>query len=175
MSADLLLLADLARLGLDEHSYRAVVLLPMIEVAWADRSIQAQERKHILEVATGHGLLSGRGAAAVEGWLKERPSDETLELGRSVLVRLAHKRSGIGADVPEHALDTVVELCAQVAESAGGLFGLFWRVSPHEREVIRKIGQALENHRKVEQKGWGDLVEELRTREFDLDDLKRQV
>lgn len=181
------LLADLAVLGLDPGSYRAVVLLPMIEVAWADRTIQAQERKHILEVAKGHNLLSGRGAVALEVWLRERPSDELLELGRSVLVRLAHKRSGLGADLPEHSLDTVVELCAQVAEAAGGVFGLIWRVSGDERKAIREIGKAIDGHRadvrgpydhiagKNPSGAWADLVDELKTRDFDLDAIEKEA
>lgn len=183
------LLQDLATLGLDARSFRAVALLPLVEVAWADHEVQLQERKHILEIAKGHGLLSGRGALALDRWLSSRPSEDELALGRSVLVRLAHSTDGIGADLPEDSLQTVVEMCAQVAEAAGGLFGLFQRVSAEERATIRAIADAIEQHSsdvrdtKPAQAGgatlddaWKDLLDEVATRdEIRLDDLEAQA
>jgi tellurite resistance protein len=182
---DELVRKELAELGLDERSFRAVALLPLIEVAWADHEIQPAEKKHILEVAKGHGLLSGRGAMALQRWLTERPTDYELTVGRRVLVRLARKRDGLGADLPEHALDTVVEMCVQVAEAAGGTFGLFWRVSPEEKDTIRAIADAIAEVRAEDAHAagtataddpWGDMLEELRTRDqIDLDALERQA
>ena len=51
---------------------------------------------------------------------------------------------GIGSDMPEHIIDTVVELCAVVAESAGGLFDVFFTVSSDERRAIRAIAEHLD-------------------------------
>ncbi len=182
---DQALVADLSTLGLDARSFRAVILLPLVEVAWADREVQPEERRHILQIAKGHNLLSGRGALALEHWLKERPSDETLTLGRSVLVRLAHRTDGLGADLPESSLDTVVEMCVQVAEAAGGMFGMFWRVTADERKAIRKIGREIEqhasdvrpdNHGVVGQTltgAWADLLEEMAS--WDDNDLDAEA
>jgi tellurite resistance protein len=141
---DLELIAELHKLGLDADSFRAVALLPLVEVAWADQSVQAQERKSILLIAKGHDLLEGRAAEVVETWLTTRPSDETFALGRRVLATLAHRKSGLGADMPEHVTETIVDLCAVVAESAGGLFGVLWTVSSAERRTIKRIAEHLE-------------------------------
>lgn len=140
---DLELIAELHKLGLDADSFRAVALLPLVEVAWADKTIQPQERKSILLIAKGHKLLEGQAAAVVDGWLTTRPSDEDFARGRTVLGTLAHRKSGLGADMPEHVAETIVELCAVVAESAGGLFGVFFTVSSDERRTIRKIADHL--------------------------------
>jgi hypothetical protein len=140
---DLELIAELHQLGLDVDSFRAVALLPLIQVAWADRQVQPQERKSILLIAKGHKLLEGRAAAVVDGWLTSRPSDEDFQRGRRVLAVLAHRRTGLGADMPEHVIDTVVDLCSVVAESAGGLFGVFFTVSTEERRTIRQIAEHL--------------------------------
>lgn len=141
---DLELIAELHRLGLDADSFRAVTLLPLVEVAWADKTVQAQERKAILAIAKGHDLLTGKAATVVEGWLEKRPSDETFELGRRLVATLAHRKTGLGADVPEHVIDTIVELCAVVAESAGGLFGVLFTVSADERRTIKAIAEHLD-------------------------------
>lgn len=141
---DLELIAELHKLGLDADSFRAVALLPLVEVAWADKSVQAQERKSILLIAKGHDLLEGRAAEIVGGWLETRPSDETFDLGRQILATLAHRKTGLGADMPEHVTDTIVDLCAVVAESAGGLFGVFFTVSTDERRTIKHIADHLD-------------------------------
>ena len=147
---DLELIAQLHTLGLDAESFRAVALLPLIEVAWADEKIQPQERKSILLIAKGHNLLVGAAADVVERWLTRRPTPEEFERGRKVLAILAHRRSGLGSDMPEHVIDTIVELCSVVAESAGGLFGVLFTVSSEERRTIRRITDHLEQVAKVE-------------------------
>ncbi len=141
---DLELIAELHALGLDADSFRAVALLPLVEVAWADQSVQAQERKSILLIARGHDLLEGRAADVVKSWLEVRPSDEAFARGRRVLATLAHRKTGLGADMPVHVTDTIVDLCAVVAESAGGLFGVFFTVSAEERRAIKRITDHLE-------------------------------
>lgn len=140
---DLELIAKLQRLGLDAESFRAVALLPLIQVAWADARIQPQERKAILLIAKGHDLLVGRAEEVVQQWLAQRPNDEHFALGREVLATLAHRKEGLGADMPESVTDTVVELCSVVAESAGGLFGMMWTTSAAERKAIRQIADHL--------------------------------
>jgi tellurite resistance protein len=140
---DLELIAELHKLGLDADSFRAIALLPLIEVAWVDRAVQAQERKSILLIARAHKLLEGAAANVVENWLSTRPTDETFKKGREILGILAHRKSGLGADMPEHITDTVVELCSVVAESAGGLFGVFFTVSTEERRAIHRIAEHL--------------------------------
>lgn len=140
---DLELIAKLQQLGLDADSFRAVALLPLIQVAWADQRVQPQERKAILLIAKGHDLLAGSAGEIVHRWLEDRPSEEHFALGREVLGTLAQRKQGLGADMPESVLDTVVELCTVVAESAGGLFGLIWRVSSDEQRTIRQIATHL--------------------------------
>ncbi len=182
---DLELIAKLHRLNLDAESFRAVALLPLIQVAWADQRVQPQERKAILLIAKGHELLVGRAEEVVHGWLEERPTDEQFALGREVLAVLAQRKQGLGADMPVSVTDTVVELCSVVAESAGGLFGLIWRVSSDERRAIRQIAQHL-NQVADEEAGpmrgvvgrtltgtWLDIMDDLNTDEAPLPEADR--
>lgn len=139
-------------LGLDHESYRAILLLPLIEVAWADGEIQAPERETILGYGEGNQLLAGRAHDVVQDWLTNRPSDDFFERGRAVLVELAHDKEGLGRDIGFGAVDAVVEYCEVVAESSGGLFGMFFQTSQSETLAIRKIAEHIarlhqEHHR----------------------------
>lgn len=130
---------ELDALGLSEASYRAILLLPLVEVAWADGEIQAQEREEILSYAEGNRLLEGGAHAVVEDWLTERPSADYFERGRAALVRLAHYQDGFGRDIHPAHVDDVLEYCTVVAEAAGGLFGMFFQTSDAERVAMHEI------------------------------------
>jgi len=140
MSDDKTFLRDLDALGLDASSYRAILLLPLIEVAWADDAIQAPERDAILGYGEGNQLLADGARAVVEEWLTERPSRDFFERGRAILVRLAHKPDGFGREIKPHQVDDIVEYCDIIAESAGGLLGMFFQTSAGEQQAIREIG-----------------------------------
>lgn len=129
---------DLDALGLDVESYRAILLLPLIEVAWADGEIQAEEREAIMGYGEGNALLDGRAGTVVEEWLTVKPTEDFFERGRAVLVALAHDREGLGKDIGPGKVDAIVEYCTVVAESAGGILG-FFQVSQAESLAIKNI------------------------------------
>ncbi len=144
MPTDDQLREELGQLGLNERSFRALALLPLVEVAWADHQIQSEEKDKIIQIARGHKLLTRSGAEVLKDWLTDRPSPETFARGRKLLVALAHHEGQVGSDMPPEALQTVLEFCAHVAEAAGGLFGVFWTISGAEKRALREIAQAIE-------------------------------
>ena len=139
------LIAALSELGIAPESWRAVALLPVVQVAWADGEVQPREQKQILELATGYGLLDGPAAAVVRGWLATRPDERTLALGRRILVALVHRHRGPGADLGPEALADVARHCEEVARAAGGLFDVVFTVDAREREAITQVVAALQD------------------------------
>lgn len=139
MDVDKKFLRALDALGLNDSSYRAILLLPLIEVAWADGEIQKEEREAILGYGEGNQLLAGEARTAIEEWLTERPSSDFFARGREILVELAHKPDGFGKDINPHKVDDIVEYCNVIADSAGGLFGMFFQSSAGEKEAISDI------------------------------------
>ncbi len=137
------LLDELAFLGIDRESYRVVAMLPLVQVAWADGEVQPPEQEFILRVAGGHGLLHGNAAAILQHWLDERPSDEQIRRGRSLLIALSHRQQGLGSDLDAGTLRDVQALCIQVARSAGGVFDLLFTVDPSEQAAIDEIGKEM--------------------------------
>ncbi len=163
------LLLELASLGIDRDSYRVVVLLPLVQVAWADGRIQAQERELILRVAGEHGLLSGSSGEVLRHWLERAPTAEQIDTGRRLLVALTHRHRGLGSELDASALRDIQQLCVQVAQAAGGLFDALFTVEDAEQRALEEIATAfgqqtaavLEDLPTPEGGGWTDLDDEL--------------
>ena len=161
------LIADLAALGMDRNSWRAVVLLPVVQVAWADGQIQAPERELILRVAGDNGLLDGPAGMVIRDWLEKEPTEAQVAIGRRLLVSLVHRHRGLGSELDPVALDDVEALCLQVAKSAGGVFDLLFTVEAAERTALDEIAKAFGDQTRV-------LLDDLPTPEggewIDLDE-----
>jgi GNAT superfamily N-acetyltransferase len=137
------ILEALAELGVAPHLWRVVLLLPMVQIAWADAAIQLNERERILAIAQAAGLADGEAGEVLTRWLSERPSRAELATGRRVLVALAYRQRGIGAELDVGELERVIELCLDVARSAGGLFDTVFTVSREERAALVEITREL--------------------------------
>jgi len=131
----------LGRLGVDAHSLRALPLLPLVQVAWADGRVQRAERGLIHEVARKYGL-GDAGMALLDRWLDVRPSDKSFLLARRVLLALWARDRDRG-EAPE-SLDGVIRMCMCVARVAGGLFGLAFTLDRRELDLIGEISQSLQ-------------------------------
>ena len=138
------LIEELQHLGIDRHSHKVVALLPLVQVAWADGTVQRAEADLIRKLAEQHGMDEGDGARILESWLAEAPTLDVMDRGRQVLLELAVRDGAeLGASVGPETLEQVVDLCEQVARAAGGLFGILWTVDERERSAIAQIARAL--------------------------------
>ena len=80
------LLRRVAALGLDEGSGAAILLAPLVQVAWAEGHVSERERETVLEIAASRGVGPGSPARAkLESWLKTRPDDSVFETAMEVL------------------------------------------------------------------------------------------
>jgi cytochrome P450 len=148
----------LEELGIDRESHRVLALLPLVYVAWADGRVQRAERSLILRIGMEKGWLTGRGAEILERWLSAAPSAEEVRKGLGVLGAFAGLERGFGARAVSH--DTLLHLvsyCRDVAEAAGGVFGLGAAVTGPEEEALAAIARAFDLQGG---KTWQDLVAE---------------
>jgi len=130
----------LADLGIDEQSVRALPLLPLIQVAWADGEVQPAERTLIEQLAVDRFELGDEGHRLVANWMRYPPSPSYLERGRKVLHAVA-QREDAGLDADD--LGDVVKLAKKVAKASGGLFGI-GSVSRSEADALDEIAKALQ-------------------------------
>jgi tellurite resistance protein len=124
-------------LGMSKESWRALPLLPLVAVAWADGEIQDSERQLILRIANDFGL-DDDGRLHLQNWLTFPPSADTVRTGQTVLLSLCSSK---GPADPQ-LLDDVISFSHQVAAAAGGFFGI-GAISSEEAQAIDRIGEAL--------------------------------
>ena len=127
---------ELKGLGVDKYSYRALPLLPLIEVAWADGEVQPAERELILKLAVEKYDLQEEGRRLLTNWLQFRPSSDYLRRGRMALIGM------VGASSKMGSLDDVLGFCMDVAKAAGGVFGI-GAVDSDEKAAIGEIASVL--------------------------------
>ncbi len=128
----------LKSLGIDRDNVKLVALLPLVQVAWADGTVQQAERKVIRDAAARLDLEDTK---ALETWLVKKPSTLQFLTGNQILLALSAR--GEGKLMPE-TLPLLIEWCSEVAEAAGGLFGLAFTVEASERVAIAEIANLLQ-------------------------------
>ena len=136
--------ASLEALGVDRDSYRVIALLPLVYVAWADGKVQARERAAILRIAEERGWLAGKGRAILDGWLAEAPSEAQLAAGIALLNHLARERGELADSLDADDLHLLLLHCKDVAEAAGGFFGLREAQSAEELSALEAIAGTLD-------------------------------
>jgi hypothetical protein len=135
------LLKRVAALGLDEGSGAAILLAPLVQVAWAEGHVTEAERAVVFDVALSRGVVSGTPAyAKLEEWLKTRPADSIFETALEVL-RVAE--SVLPPEERQARVKEVVDACKRVASASGGglgkLLGMSSGVSGDEAAVLDAI------------------------------------
>ena len=119
-------------LGFEGETARVLHLMPLVEVAWADGKLSANERKVILQTADAHGIEPHSEAGIVlASMLEERPSDTVLEEILKVLKDLLRAKK-------MHS-QSVLDACLDVAAASGGFLGLGDKISDEERALIEQI------------------------------------
>ncbi len=98
--------------------------------------IQRQERTAILKVAEARGLAPGDSAFDyLETLLEARPSETFMNESLAVLREMMASHEATG--------ETLVALCIDIADAAGGFFGLGNRVSAEERATLERLAADL--------------------------------
>lgn len=116
-------------------------IVPLIEVAWADGTIDDKERTAVLAGAAANGLKKGSVEyALLESWLQSSPPAKLLDAWMHYIEGLCE----IMSKDERHAFkDELIGRARKVAEASGGVLGL-GKISLPEQAVIRKMEGAFE-------------------------------
>ncbi len=138
--------ADLTRrlhqLGIDYESVGALLLLPLVEVAWADGTLSPGEATGIVTVAR-EWELSEEAVLVVRGWLRYPPSTAYGQRARAALAQML--TDGVPFQGPWDAQVILAE--AQRIASIGGSWLSFLRSRAAERAVIEQWRENFEAKR----------------------------
>lgn len=119
----------------------AFKLYPLVEIAWADGSLDAKESTAIEAAAEKAGVL--RGSAAFErlaAWMRSGPTDNARTVWRLYASQL---RKTLAKEELDTFRNDLLKFANTVAEASGGLFGIFNSTSSGEAQVIEEIKKAL--------------------------------
>ena len=134
-------LEKLVALGLRGNTIAALSLVPLIQVAWADGTIQDNERTAILQGAHGKGLDEGTpGYELLQAWLAKRPGDDLFVAWEAYIKALA---SQLNDEQNRLLRNQIVGFAKMVAAAAGGILG-FGKVSASEEKVLHRIEAAFQ-------------------------------
>ena len=133
-------LDKLVAMNVTPETVAGLALVPLVEVAWADRTLDEKERRALLEAATRHGIAAGSPAhTLLAGWLVERPDPRLLTAWTHLVEGL---RQQMSATELAGLKTTLLDTARAVASASGGLLGLRSKVSSAEEEVLRRLEAA---------------------------------
>ena len=136
------LLDHLLDLKLPPEAVAAIAVVPLVVVAWADRTVQAEERQAIIKAAEASGIRPEDGRYPIlEHWLAERPGPELLEAWRQYVAALCRQLSRQEVEELKHDL---LDNARNVAQSAGGILGFGSKISAKERAALEELEQAFQ-------------------------------
>jgi hypothetical protein len=129
----------LVALGLTGKTVAALSLVPLIAVAWADGTVQDNEREGILHGAKGKGMEEGSpGYQLLSTWLSKKPDvalfEAWVEYIRALTAQLNDEQVRL-------LKKQILNFANLIAGSAGGFLG-FGKVSGSEHKVLAAIEAA---------------------------------
>jgi tellurite resistance protein len=130
-------LEQLVALDIRSDTLAALSLVPLVEVAWADGTIDDSERSAIMSAAEDSGI-NDESAALLDGWLVTQPGSEVLSAWKDYVSTLTSKMDTAARDKLEQEL---LGRARMVAESAGGFLGI-GSISPEEKDKLEELGRA---------------------------------
>jgi hypothetical protein len=134
-------LQALVAAGVQAETLAAVSVIPMVEVAWCDGSVTAEERDAVLNAAAKQGIQPNTSPyELLKRWLQDRPDVHIIAAWKDYVKELARvmPKEGI-AEMKRN----VINRSTRVAEAAGGFLGLA-TISKSERNAIDEFARAFD-------------------------------
>jgi hypothetical protein len=118
----------------------AMALLPLVEVAWCDGNVSAEEKAAVLRGAAEMGLGPDSPLHPfLQNWLDKRPGPEAMQAWRDYV------KAFVGIVEPAHAAkvkENILGRAEKVARAAGGFLGLGNKISAAEQACLDNLAQA---------------------------------
>jgi hypothetical protein len=128
-------------LGYTRETVTLLHLVPLLQVAWVDGSVSAEERAGILEAARLRGVEESSPAnRQLLGWLDRRPAEGFFEDTLRLIGLLLHAEP---AEQQARTREDLLSYANAIARASGGILGL-GSVSAEEQAVLERIARAIE-------------------------------
>jgi hypothetical protein len=129
----------LIELGIRPEIVSALAIVPLVEVAWADGSLDAKERQAVLERAEKSGIAPGTADHdLLRSWLEKKPEARLLIAWTEMVRGLSERMS------PQELASLkagLIERAKAVARASGGFLGM-GAISAAEEHAIERLESA---------------------------------
>jgi hypothetical protein len=133
-------LDKLMGLGIRPETVAALSIVPLVEVAWADGSLDTKERRAILDRARDSGIAPGSTEhTLLEAWLDRRPEPKLLTAWTHMVQGMAEQ---LGPDGTARLKASLLERARAVAAASGGVLGVGSKVSSAEAAMLAQLESA---------------------------------
>jgi hypothetical protein len=133
-------LEELLAAGLQAETMTALALIPLVEVAWADESMDDREKEAILAAAADEGLdEQDPSYQLLEQWLSVGTPPSLLDSWEEYISALV---ASLSASASENLKQNTLSRSRRVAEAAGGFLGLGNKVSSQEQAILDRLEAA---------------------------------
>jgi uncharacterized tellurite resistance protein B-like protein len=134
-------------LNIRPETLLSLVMVPLVEVAWADGEVDEKERRAILSAAEKKGINKGGVEHDVlERWLAHKPDPKLLETWIDYTRELCRSLQQANR---VNLKDDLLGRARGIAEAAGGFLGMGNKISEAEEAMLRKLETAFEEGSKV--------------------------
>jgi len=135
------LLGDLLEVGIGPETLVALSLIPLVQVAWADRILDSKERAAVLRVAAAEGIGETTASHRIlNDWLHDKPEGKLFATWRQYVITIAGK---LTQEQVERLRQDVLRRTRAIAQTTGGFLGV-GSVSESEQDILNEIEQAFE-------------------------------
>jgi hypothetical protein len=134
------ILQKLVDLNIRPEILATLAIVPLVEVAWADGSIDEKEKAAVIEAAKQSFISKDSpDFDLLRQWLTHKPGAKLLEAWEHYIKGLCreltkHQKNALKKDLIGHA--------RQVAQAAGGILGLGNKISKTEQKILDKLESA---------------------------------
>jgi hypothetical protein len=132
-------LRRLAGLGIRPETLAALMMIPIVEVAWADGEMDGRERDAILGGAESVGIEPGSPSyGLLRIWTEDAPAPDLFVAWRDFIAAI---RGELEPAECTRLREKLIGRARTVAEAAGGILGVD-PVSPEEAKVLASLDGA---------------------------------
>lgn len=130
------LLRELKDLGFTPDTVGLLLLVPIVQMAWAEGGVSSAERDLIVKLARSRSIAEGSAAdRQLLAWLAKKPDPAVFARAGRLIRAMLDSQSGEAAGL---SAGDLVAYCEQIAAASGGILGI-GRVSAEEKALLAAI------------------------------------
>jgi hypothetical protein len=130
---------ELQDLGFTLETLSLLPLVPLVQVAWADRGVTVEERAAVVKLARARGITEGSAAdRQLAAWLTTRPAESVFTQATRLIAAMLDS----APDVLGMSPDDLVKYCESIAQASGGVLGM-GTVASDEKVILKSLAAAL--------------------------------